>query len=60
MSWLPVNVKLVILIIVDKATAFLVDGKMCFIPLRKQIEVIPMRELSAHFHRLSIARVEFS
>lgn len=58
MSRLPVNVKLVILIIIDEAATFLVDCEMCIIPLGQEIDVISVRELRAHFHRLPIARVE--
>lgn len=58
MRGLPINVQLVVLIVVYEAASLLEDRKVGVVPLRQQVEVISVVQLSAYFHRLSITRVE--
>lgn len=58
MRWLPVHIQLVVLIVVNEAAALLEYREVCVVALREQVQVIAMRELRAHFHRLPGRRVE--
>lgn len=53
MTWFPINIKLIILIVDKKTSPFLINSKMCIIPLREQIYIITVGYLSFYFYRLS-------
>lgn len=58
MCRLPVNVQLIVLIVVDETPPLLKYREVGVVALRQQIQIIAVRELSAHLHRLSIRGVE--
>lgn len=52
MRGLPINVQLVVLVVVYKTTPFLEYREMRVVALRQHVQVVPVRQLRAHFHGL--------
>lgn len=60
MCWLSVYIQLVVLVIVDEATALFEDRKVGIVALRKLVKVVPVRQLGTHFNRLTVGGVKLS
>lgn len=58
MCWLPIDIQLIVLIVVNEATTFLEYREVSVVSLREQVQVIPMIQLRPYFDRLPIRGME--